>query len=131
MVCGTTGSLPSPFEGGASEDITPAVVREAPMETLIEYDYDWATFMSAYAAGRWDPRRTPNPPRSYLVVPSHHSYSQSTSTDEGMGTRTILAHETSDAKDSITSSVSAASRNQAASKKSQITAAGDRLTKSP
>ena len=28
------------------------------------YTYDWATFMSAYAAGRWDPHRTPNPPIS-------------------------------------------------------------------
>ncbi|KAJ3714916.1 atypical/HisK protein kinase [Lentinula guzmanii] len=26
--------------------------------------YDWAVFTSAYAAGRWDPHRTPNPPRS-------------------------------------------------------------------
>ena len=31
-------------------------------------DYDWATFISAYAAGRWDPRRTPNPPRSCQQV---------------------------------------------------------------
>ncbi|KAF8968010.1 hypothetical protein BDZ97DRAFT_1800465 [Flammula alnicola] len=27
-------------------------------------DCDWATFITAYAAGRWDPHRTPNPPRS-------------------------------------------------------------------
>jgi len=27
-------------------------------------DCDWATFIAAYAAGRWDPHRTPNPPRS-------------------------------------------------------------------
>ncbi|KAF8150767.1 hypothetical protein B0H34DRAFT_801693 [Crassisporium funariophilum] len=27
-------------------------------------DCDWATFITAYAAGRWDPRRTPNPPRT-------------------------------------------------------------------
>ncbi|KAF8907335.1 hypothetical protein CPB84DRAFT_1844033 [Gymnopilus junonius] len=31
-------------------------------------DYDWATFISAYSAGRWDPHRTPNPPRSYQQV---------------------------------------------------------------
>lgn len=24
--------------------------------------YDWAVFISAYASGRWDPHRTPNPP---------------------------------------------------------------------
>lgn len=35
----------------------------------IEYDYDWATFMSAYAAGRWDPHRIPNPPRSHHALP--------------------------------------------------------------
>ncbi|KDR78910.1 hypothetical protein GALMADRAFT_224162 [Galerina marginata CBS 339.88] len=36
-------------------------------------DYDWATFISAYAAGRWDPHRTPNPPRScqQVIVESH------------------------------------------------------------
>ena len=27
-------------------------------------DCDWATFITAYAVGRWDPHRTPNPPRS-------------------------------------------------------------------
>ncbi|KAJ3862890.1 atypical/HisK protein kinase [Lentinula novae-zelandiae] len=25
--------------------------------------YDWAVFISAYASGRWDPHRTPNPPK--------------------------------------------------------------------
>lgn len=29
-------------------------------------DYDWATFIHAYALGRWDPLRTPQPPRSHL-----------------------------------------------------------------
>lgn len=111
MICRTAGSLPSPFEGGASEDFTPAATREAPVENTIEYDYDWATFMIAYGAGRWDPRRTPNPPRSYLVMPSHHSYSQSTSTDQGLDAGTILAHEASDAKDPTFLSVSGASRN--------------------
>ncbi|KAJ3512879.1 hypothetical protein NLJ89_g3256 [Agrocybe chaxingu] len=27
-------------------------------------DYDWATFITAYSIGRWDPHKTPNPPRS-------------------------------------------------------------------
>ncbi|KAG9315261.1 Fph type histidine kinase [Chiua virens] len=27
-------------------------------------DYDWASFMTAYAAGQWSPHRTPHPPRS-------------------------------------------------------------------
>jgi len=41
------------------------VVPEASLETIAEYDYDWATFMTAYAAGRWDPGRMPkNPTRA-------------------------------------------------------------------
>ncbi|KAG6334055.1 hypothetical protein ID866_5029 [Astraeus odoratus] len=32
-------------------------------------DYDWASFMSAYASGQWNPHRTPNPPRSVLDTP--------------------------------------------------------------
>lgn len=27
-------------------------------------DYDWVSFMAAYAAGQWNPHRTPHPPRS-------------------------------------------------------------------
>jgi hypothetical protein len=30
-------------------------------------NYDWATFISAYTLGRWDPLRTPEPPRSSLM----------------------------------------------------------------
>ncbi|KAH9057814.1 Fph type histidine kinase [Lactarius vividus] len=29
-------------------------------------DYDWATFIAAYALGSWDPREAPQPPRSCL-----------------------------------------------------------------
>lgn len=32
-------------------------------------DCDWATFVTAYAMGRWDPHKIPNPPRSYLCFP--------------------------------------------------------------
>ncbi|KAI0309248.1 hypothetical protein OF83DRAFT_1089204, partial [Amylostereum chailletii] len=31
-------------------------------------DYDWATFIGAYAHGHWDPHKTPNPPRSYFEL---------------------------------------------------------------
>ncbi|KAA1467327.1 hypothetical protein DENSPDRAFT_236297 [Dentipellis sp. KUC8613] len=38
-------------------------------------DYDWASFIVAYSMGRWDPHRTPHPPRSCLThssdPPSH------------------------------------------------------------
>ena len=30
----------------------------------IESDCDWATFITAYASGRWDPQKTPNRPKS-------------------------------------------------------------------
>ncbi|PPR02605.1 hypothetical protein CVT24_002176 [Panaeolus cyanescens] len=33
-------------------------------QTATGIDHDWATFIVAYADGRWDPHRTPNPPRS-------------------------------------------------------------------
>ncbi|KAF4614071.1 hypothetical protein D9613_007880 [Agrocybe pediades] len=36
-------------------------------------DCDWATFMSAYGDGRWDPNRTPNPPIpcTQIIADSH------------------------------------------------------------
>lgn len=42
-----------------------------------EGDYDWATFISAYAMGRWDPLRTPNPPRSYMNALAHSKTARS------------------------------------------------------
>ncbi|KAH7911347.1 Fph type histidine kinase [Hygrophoropsis aurantiaca] len=51
-------------------------------------DYDWASFMSAYASGQWHPQRTPNPPRSYIpplssapsIDPNAHSTRKTYST---------------------------------------------------
>lgn len=37
---------------------------------MIAPGYDWTTFMAAYAAGRWDPHRTPNPPLACQVYAS-------------------------------------------------------------
>jgi hypothetical protein len=76
--------------------------------------------MSAYAAGRWDPRRTPNPPRAYFVKPFQHSHSQST--DQSLDAWTTLAHEISEVKDSTLPSASVASRNQQTSKNLQVNA---------
>jgi hypothetical protein len=42
--------------------------------TVEESDYDWATFISAYARGKWDPHRTPRPPRSQFITPNHALY---------------------------------------------------------
>lgn len=32
-------------------------------------DYDWVSFMTAYASGQWNPHRTPHPPRPVLESP--------------------------------------------------------------
>ncbi|KIJ14275.1 hypothetical protein PAXINDRAFT_116371 [Paxillus involutus ATCC 200175] len=32
-------------------------------------DYDWVSFMSAYASGHWNPHRTPHPPRPVFDTP--------------------------------------------------------------
>ena len=37
---------------------------DRPLSNNPESDYDWATFITAYASGRWDPQKTPNPPKS-------------------------------------------------------------------
>ncbi|KAI0955957.1 hypothetical protein AcV7_006488 [Taiwanofungus camphoratus] len=62
--------LPSPFDPSPPDDqLSHYLSTHENTET--EIDYDWATFINAYALGRWDPLRTPNPPRSHLQAPSH------------------------------------------------------------
>ena len=39
------------------------------LRNLHEDDYDWVSFIQAYAAGKWDPRLTPNPPRTTQPSP--------------------------------------------------------------
>ncbi|KAG6909935.1 hypothetical protein DXG01_014204 [Tephrocybe rancida] len=55
-----TGNLPSPFD---EDSTTPPSDLNSPL-TSMHSEYDWATFINAYATGQWDPHRTPNPPRS-------------------------------------------------------------------
>ncbi|KAG6854400.1 hypothetical protein C0991_007391 [Blastosporella zonata] len=54
------GNLPSPFD----EDISTSPSDVSSPLTAMHSEYDWATFINAYATGQWDPHRTPNPPRS-------------------------------------------------------------------
>lgn len=61
--------LSSPFDSPPPDDHISTC--QSTVETEAETDYDWATFISAYALGRWDPLRTPHPPRSHLQAPSH------------------------------------------------------------
>ncbi|RDB26087.1 Hybrid signal transduction histidine kinase B [Hypsizygus marmoreus] len=65
----TLGTLPSPFEANSSEYISASHV-DVPSATN-KSDNDWETFISAYASGRWDPRRTPSAPRSHVTVSTH------------------------------------------------------------
>ncbi|KAG6850684.1 hypothetical protein H0H93_009842 [Arthromyces matolae] len=50
------GALPYPDNRDSSNE------AKSPLTTM-HADYDWATFISAYADGQWDPNRTPTPPR--------------------------------------------------------------------
>lgn len=58
----------SPFDPTPNEDQCPQSIQSH--DKGCEIDYDWATFIHAYALGRWDPLRTPQPPRSHLQAPS-------------------------------------------------------------
>lgn len=44
--------------------------------------YDWAAFVGAYASGKWDPHKTPHPPRSQFQPPTHFRNSLSESLSE-------------------------------------------------
>ncbi|EED84276.1 hypothetical histidine kinase [Postia placenta Mad-698-R] len=67
--CPPLEMLSSPFDSPPPDDHISTYQSTA--ETEAETDYDWATFISAYALGRWDPLRTPHPPQSHLQAPSH------------------------------------------------------------
>lgn len=60
--------LPSPFDPSPTEEQLSMSLHE---HAVSQGDYDWATFISAYSQGRWDPLKTPHPPRSHLSHPSH------------------------------------------------------------
>ncbi|KAI6099687.1 hypothetical protein F5141DRAFT_1142858 [Pisolithus sp. B1] len=66
-------------------------------------DYDWATFMTAYASGQWNPHKTPNPPRPILETPLrsvHVSFSNSSNSTRGEGSHNN--HENSQANSAST-----------------------------
>ncbi|KAH9940976.1 hypothetical protein B0H21DRAFT_753848 [Amylocystis lapponica] len=75
---GPVGILPSPFDPSPDDHLSQAMSTQDKPD--IELDYDWATFINAYALGRWDPLRTPHPPRSHLQAPSHPRVSRPDST---------------------------------------------------
>jgi len=46
-------------------------VLSAADRTALEPTYEWSTFIKAYAAGKWDPQKIPQFPRSALSHPTH------------------------------------------------------------
>lgn len=60
------GSFPSPFDWD-SDELNHSPIVDGPATN--QSDCDWATFIIAYASGRWDPLRTPNPPRPFFASP--------------------------------------------------------------
>lgn len=75
--------LPSPFDPSPTEGQLAHNLRHHHDDTQL--DYDWATFISAYALGRWNPLKTPHPPRSQLQPPTLGSTSRGPSrTTEGL-----------------------------------------------
>jgi hypothetical protein len=64
--------LPTVFDSSPPGEDYPLVstVSQDKLETS-DAGYDWATFISAYASGKWDPHKTPHRPRSLLQQPTH------------------------------------------------------------
>ncbi|KAF8623646.1 hypothetical protein AX17_007345 [Amanita inopinata Kibby_2008] len=54
------GPLPPPYDFMLEQSSLMSHSQEKSMD--MHFEYDWATFITAYALGRWDPHRTPNPP---------------------------------------------------------------------
>ncbi|PFH53107.1 hypothetical protein AMATHDRAFT_55552 [Amanita thiersii Skay4041] len=63
------GPLPPPYEFMSEQSSPIFHTQEPPLNGYVEYD--WATFMTAYGMGRWDPHRTPTPPRSTQTIVSN------------------------------------------------------------
>ncbi|KAJ3535318.1 hypothetical protein NMY22_g6544 [Coprinellus aureogranulatus] len=65
----TEGQERSDREGRSRKHAEWTLLSEAEI-TSGSADCDWATFIAAYANGRWDPHKVPNPPRSYHTFSS-------------------------------------------------------------
>ena len=63
----TSSSLTLPGSIGVSSgdhSFMASSTVDQPLSNNPESDCNWATFITAYASGRWDPQKTPNPPKS-------------------------------------------------------------------
>ncbi|KAM6504265.1 atypical/HisK protein kinase [Amanita muscaria] len=63
------GSLPPPYDFMVEH--SNSALHDQGGSTNGHTGCDWATFITAYAFGRWDPHRTPTPPRSVLHHVNH------------------------------------------------------------
>ncbi|KAI6122178.1 histidine kinase [Pisolithus croceorrhizus] len=80
-----------------SRPATASIVEGTSIDTY-NSDYDWATFMTAYASGQWNPHKTPNPPRPILETPLrsvHVSFSNSSSSSLSVPKAASIAQSTS------------------------------------
>ncbi|KAF8656850.1 hypothetical protein AX16_002397 [Volvariella volvacea WC 439] len=76
--------VPSSSQPGSSIQDSTSTRTDDMRPSISHSDCDWATFVSAYANGRWDPHRTPNPPRScwpglsrtYASIPDMRAHAQ-------------------------------------------------------
>ncbi|TFY82873.1 hypothetical protein EWM64_g1139 [Hericium alpestre] len=58
------GSLPIALDPSTTSDRSLDLSRPHTRPEPSAADYDWGSFILAYSMGRWDPHRTPHPPRS-------------------------------------------------------------------
>ncbi|GJJ08274.1 hypothetical protein Clacol_002484 [Clathrus columnatus] len=60
----STSSMHLTAPAGASNDLH---LSSRDNSELSDESFDWASFLKAYAAGKWDPRLTPDPPKSQYI----------------------------------------------------------------
>jgi hypothetical protein len=76
--------LPSVFDPSPPVDNHLSIpFRMQESKDIVDPGYDWAAFVSAYASGKWDPHKTPHPPRSQFQHPTHSRNALSESISSG------------------------------------------------
>ncbi|KAI6025596.1 Fph type histidine kinase [Pisolithus orientalis] len=80
------------------ESSTSALPRGSDFRSVDSYnsDYDWVSFMSAYASGQWNPHKTPNPPRAAVEAPLRNEYSSTSSPSVLKAAAPVVAQSPSD-----------------------------------
>lgn len=68
-----------PFLGESTSSASEGVSNDPNLSSkdngeFIDESFDWGSFLQAYAAGKWDPRLTPNPPKSQYISETEAGY---------------------------------------------------------